>query len=80
MALGSSRKLLSHAFFDFPSSSTSTHVSAPYRTAQMAMTIASINLWRLVRSTRGSSSFDKYSISPFEPVDSKEHLQIRDPP
>ncbi len=47
MPLGSSSNRASQSLFDLPNNSTSTHESAPQTTAQMAMTMISMRLWRL---------------------------------
>lgn len=61
MPWGSARKVRSQASFACPNSSTSTHESAPQRTAQIAIVTTSSNWWRLVRSMRGSGTAAKCS-------------------
>lgn len=47
------KKPLSHSFLDLPNSSMSTHESAPHTTAQMAIAMMSVKMWRLVRQCEG---------------------------
>jgi len=59
MPCGTSRNVASQARFALPSSSTSTHPSAPQIVAHSAIVRMAMREWCFVRSTRGSSTAAK---------------------